>query len=84
MLTLVQMRALILAFSISTLSFLAEWWLDMTISLNTYRLYRDVIIGLLIVHFWDLYADRAARAMMEEIKEGVEEVKDGVEEMIED
>lgn len=68
------MRALFLAFAISTLSFLAEWWLDMTISLNTYRLYRDLIIGLLVVHFWDLYAERAGRAMVEEMQEGVEEL----------
>lgn len=63
------MRALFLAFTISTTSFLAEWWLDMTISHHTYQLYRDVMIGLLVVHFWDLYAARAGEVMLEEAKE---------------
>lgn len=63
------MRALFLAFTISTMSFLAEYWLDMTISHHTYRLYRDLMIGLLVIHFWDLYAARAAEAVVEDVKD---------------
>ena len=70
------MRALFLAFAISTISFLAEWWLDMTISHHTYQLYRDVMIGLLVVHFWDPYAARAGVVMMEEAKEVIEDVRE--------
>lgn len=67
------MRALFLAFAISTTSFLAEWWLDMTISHHTYQLYRDIMIGLMVVHFWDLYAARAERIMWQGAKEVLDE-----------
>jgi hypothetical protein len=51
------MRAVFLALTISIATFLSEWMTDTEISLNVYRLYRDVMIGLLAIHCWDVYAE---------------------------
>lgn len=45
----------------------------MTISHHTYQLYRDIMIGLMVVHFWDLYAARAEKVMWQAAKEVLEE-----------
>lgn len=70
------MRALLLAFTISSLSFLSEYLLDTAISLNIYRLYRDIMIALLIVHFWDLYAEKEAERLLREMKDEAHDIKE--------
>jgi hypothetical protein len=68
------MRSLYLAFTISTLTFLSEWFLDTIISVNMYRLYRDIMIGLLVIHFWDLYAEKEAERLLSKVEDGIEKV----------
>lgn len=68
------MRSLFLAFGISAMTFLAEFCLDTTISLNMYRLYRDIMIGLMMIHFWDLYAEKEAERLLKEVEQGIEKV----------
>jgi hypothetical protein len=68
------MRSLFLAFGVSTLTFLAEFCLDTTISLNMYRLYRHGIIVLLLIHFWDLYAEKEAKKLLKEVGHGIEQI----------
>jgi hypothetical protein len=63
------MRAVILAITISTATFLSEFLLDTTISLNMYRLYRDIMIGLLAIHCWDVYAERESQKALALIAE---------------
>jgi len=75
------MRAVILALIISTATFLQEYLFDTTISLNMYRLYRDIIIGLLAVHCWDVYAERENQKVLALVESGAEKVEEGIEEV---
>lgn len=74
------MRAVILALILSTATFLQEWLLDTTISLNMYRLYRDIIIGLLAIHCWDVFVERENQKVLALVERGAEKVEDGIEE----
>jgi hypothetical protein len=74
------MRAVILALIISTATFLQEWFLDTKISLNMYRLYRDIMIGLLAIHCWDVYAEKENQKVLALVERGAEKVEEGVEE----
>jgi hypothetical protein len=74
------MRAVILALIISTATFLREWLFDTTISLNMYRFYRDIIIGLLTIHCWDVYAEKENQKVLALVERGAEKVEDGIEE----
>ena len=74
------MRAVILALIISTATFLQEWVFDNTIPLNLYRLYRDIMIGLLAIHCWDVYAERENQKVLALVERGAEKVEEGVEE----
>lgn len=74
------MRAVILALIISSATFLQEYVFDTTISLNMYRFYRDIIIGLLAVHCWDVYAERENQKVLALVERGAEKVEEGVEE----
>jgi hypothetical protein len=73
------MRAVILALFISTATFLQEWLLDTTISVNMYRLYRDIMIGLLAIHCWDVYAERENQKVLALVERGAEKVEEGFE-----
>jgi hypothetical protein len=70
------MRAVLLALVISTATFLQEWVLDTTISLNLYRLYRDIMIGLLAIHCWDVYAERENQKVLALVERGAEKVEE--------
>lgn len=68
------MRAVFLALAISIITFLSEWMTDTEISLNIYRLYRDIMIGLLAIHCWDVYAERESQKVLPMVEEGVEQI----------
>ena len=70
------MRAVFLALAVSIITFLSEWMTDTEISLNVYRLYRDIMIGLLAIHCWDVYAERENQKVLPMVEEGVEQIEE--------